>query len=466
MAPLVADIVADALVAAGVAHLLTTSPPAAAPFADAARARGLCFVESRSAATIAVMAAVTGELTDTPGVLVLSAADAANAIAGIRYATSAGAPLLLISDNAPSAEAAPHVTVVRVTHTAASADIAHALSLTLQHPRRPLHVVLTPAIAGAAARRAWSNEGRGNIGAAPAPDPSMLDRAAGVLGDADRPVLIIGRRCRLGNAAPWLRALAEAVPMPVLTTPRGRGVLPDPHPLMLGLLGDGEALLARADLVVAAGVDAPEESVAWSLALPRLELGALTDDTVPPPGVVRVRGDVALIVEELAPRLRDRPRADWDVAELDRDKRASRAAARSPEVSLVRELTPPGTIATVDDGPIAAVVAAGWQIVGPNELLIGAGAPGQPFAPAGAVAATLARPGAHAVAFVEAAALDSAEDAMEIAGRLRAPVTLVGVGGSSGLRGDELARAVHRALAAGGPHVVATPGRSRQGSPV
>lgn len=465
MAPLVADVVADGLVAAGVAHLFTTSP-ATGPFAGAARARGLRVVESRSAATLAVMAAVTGELTDTPGVLVLSTADAATAIAGLRYATSAGAPLLLISDEAPVAEVAPHVTVIRVTSTAASTDLAHALRLTLQHPRRPRHAVLTPDIAGAAAQRAWSNEGSGDIGAVAAPDPSVLHRAAGVLGDADRPVLVIGRRCRLGNIARWLRALAEAMPMPVLATPKGRGVLPDPHPLMLGLLGDGEGLLARADLVVAAGVDAPEESVAWSPALPRLELGALADDTVPPPGVVRVRGDVALIVEELAPRLRERPRADWDVAELDRYKRASRAAAPSPEVALVRELTPPGTIATADDGPIAAVVGAGWQAVGPNELLIGAGAPGQSFAPAAAVAAALARPGARAVAFVDAAGLDSADDAMEVAGRLQAPVVLVGLGGSAGLHGDELARAVHRALAGGGPHVVATRGRSRQGSPV
>jgi acetolactate synthase-1/2/3 large subunit len=465
MTPLVADVVADGLVAVGVAHLFTTSLPAAGPVADAARARGLIFVESRSAATLAIMAAVTGELTDTPGVLVLSAADAPAAIAGLRYATSAGAPLLLISDEDPIAEAAPHVTVVRVTNTAASTDIAHALGLTLQHPRRPLHVVLTPDIAGAAAERAWSSEGSGKIGAA-APDPSVLHRAAGVLGDADRPVLVIGRRCRLANTTPWLRALAEAVPMPVLATPKGRGVLPDPHPLMLGLLGDGETLLARADLIVAAGVDTPEECVSWPPALPRLDLGALTDDTVPPPGVVRVRGDVALIVEELAPRLRERPRADWNVAELDRYKRASRAVAPSPEVSLVRELTPPGTIATADDGPIAAVVAAGWQAVGPNELLIGAGVPGRPFAPAAAVAAALARPGARAVAFVDAAGLDSADAAMEIAGRLQAPVVLVGLGGSAGLHGDELARAVHRALAGGGPHVVATRGRSREGSPV
>jgi acetolactate synthase-1/2/3 large subunit len=412
------------------------------------------------------MAAVTGELTDTPAVLVLSAADTATAIAGLRYATNAGAPLLLISDEAPVAEVAPHVTVVRVTSTAASTDIARALGLTLQHPRRPLHVVLTPAIAGAAAPGAWSHAGSGNIGAVAAPDPSVLHRAAGVLGDADRPVLVIGRRCRLGNTAPWLRALAEAMPMPVLATPRGRGVLPDPHPLMLGLLGDGATLLARADLILAAGVDAPEESAVWPPALPRLELGALTDDTVPPPGVVRVRGDVALIVEELAPRLRERPRADWDVVELDRYKRASRAAAPSPEVSLVRELTPPGTIATADDGPIAAVVGTGWQAVGPNELLIGAGAPGQSFAPAAAVAAALARPGARAVAFVDAAGLDSADDAMEVAGRLQAPVVLVGLGRSAGLPGDELARAVHRALAGGGPHVVATRGRRRQGSPV
>lgn len=242
--------------------------------------------------------------------------------------------------------------------------------------------------------------------------------------------------------------------MPVLATPRARGILPDPHPLMLGLVDTAGAVLARADLIVSVGLDPREETAAWPPGLPRLDLGALTGNTLALPGVVRVSGEVALIVEELAPRLRDRRRADWDVAELDRLKRASRAEAVSKDVSLVRALTPAGTIAIVDEGPLAPAIAAAWQAVGTNELLIGAGRPGQPFAPAAAVAAALARPGARAVAFVDVSGLGSADDAMQTADRLRASVLLIALGSGARLSGDELARALHRSLASPGPHVI------------
>jgi thiamine pyrophosphate-dependent acetolactate synthase large subunit-like protein len=151
-------------------------------------------------------------------------------------------------------------------------------------------------------------------------------------------------------------------------------------------------------------------------------------------GAISVRGDVALIIEELAPRLRGRSRADWDVAELDRLKRAHRVTTASGELSLpraveiVRALTPPGTIAAVDEGASAAVVAPRWQAVGPNQFLVGAGDVGQPFAPAAAVAASLARPGGYTVAFTDAAGLAAAADAIATARRLEAPVLLIDLG--------------------------------------
>ncbi len=131
----------------------------------------------------------------------------------------------------------------------------------------------------------------------------------------------------------------------------------------------------------------------------------------------------------------------------------------------MRALTPAGTIATADESPLAPLIAAAWQAVAPNELLIGAGGPGPPFAPAAAVAATLARPGARAVAFIDVAELESADDAMQTAARLQAPVLLIGLGGG-GSSGDELARAVHRALASPGPHVIPASARGGRGSPV
>src|SRR5262249_27429730 len=187
-------------------------------------------------------------------------------------------------------------------------------------------------------------------------------------------------------------------PAPALTTTKAKGVLPDPHPLALGLVGPaiGQSLLDRADLVVAVGVDAVElRSRPWPVLTPVLHLGRTSHARALHPRV-EVIGDIALLLEELAPRLRRGARADWDVAELDRLKHSAAALARADRslearvLHIARELTPAGTIAAV--GPVAHVdaVAAAWQAVAPSELLIDAERAN--FAPAAAVAAALHHP--------------------------------------------------------------------------
>src|SRR5439155_1644366 len=186
----------------------------------------------------------------------------------------------------------------------------------------------------------------------PYPDAEALDRAAVALSGASRPLLLAGIHCRSDDAAQWLRAFAEALPAPLLATARAKGALPDPHPLMLGVLGVAgveERVLSRADLIVAIGLDAlePVPAPCWSTR-PVLAFGPapMPDGRGP---AVHVPGDVGVVIEELAERLRDKPRADWDVAELDRLRREGAArntgdglAARV--VRLARETTPAGTI--------------------------------------------------------------------------------------------------------------------------
>src|SRR3972149_3846792 len=54
--------------------------------------------------------------------------------------------------------------------------------------------------------------------ASPPLDPAALDEAARLLGRSSRPLLLLGQHCRAADA-PWLRALAEALPGPAPLTP-------------------------------------------------------------------------------------------------------------------------------------------------------------------------------------------------------------------------------------------------------
>ncbi len=322
----------------------------------------------------------------------------------------------------------------------ASRWTAHAAQLAMQEPRGPVHLDVPAEVAGAPAvpmAAACRPE------PLPPPDPRALDEAARLLANASHPVLIAGLQCRSATDAQWLRALAEALPAPVLLTLRAKGVLPDPHPLMHGVLwpGGGEGpLLGRADLIVALGLDAIEVSPSpWMTTAPLLYLAPspATGEWYRP--VVQVVGEIALAIAELAPRLHGRARADWDVAELDRLKRPLRprsgaAVGRlTPErvARLAREATAAGTIAALDAGPHAAAVAAAWDAVAPGEFLASYGPATAGFALPAAIAAHLVHPERRAVCFTGGEGFLAALSELPTAIRLRAPIVVVAIADGS-----------------------------------
>ncbi|WP_198153009.1 thiamine pyrophosphate-dependent enzyme [Pseudofrankia sp. DC12] len=83
-----------------------------------------------------------------------------------------------------------------------------------------------------------------------------MERAAGLLRAARRPVFIVGHGA--AQAREQVRALAERLGAPVLTTFRAKGLVPDTHPLGAGVLGRSGTpvaswLMSTCDLLVVAG---------------------------------------------------------------------------------------------------------------------------------------------------------------------------------------------------------------------
>ena len=157
------------------------------------------------------------------------------------------------------------------------------------------------------------------------PDPRALDRAAELIRAASRPVVIAGLQCTPEDA-PWLRAFAEALPAPVLATSQVEEALPETHPLALGVFTGGaqdDAVLGLADLIVAFGLDAAELGPRrWPYPALVVCLARTPPSSLPFTPLVEVVGDLALILEELAPRLKGQTQVDWDMFQLDRLKKA------------------------------------------------------------------------------------------------------------------------------------------------
>jgi acetolactate synthase-1/2/3 large subunit len=90
------------------------------------------------------------------------------------------------------------------------------------------------------------------------PDPAAVAKAADVLREAKRPVMVIGGGVITGEAWNEVLALAELWQIPVVTTWNGKSGFPEDHPLFAGSVGQtgtlcGNAMASSADVILAVG---------------------------------------------------------------------------------------------------------------------------------------------------------------------------------------------------------------------
>ena len=456
--PTVAEILIDGLRRAGVQRIFGVPGGGSnLELLEAARAQGLSFVLCHQESAACIMAAVTGELGGAPGAVLSTLGPGVSAsVTGLAHAFLDRSPLIYLSDRHSASalgfathQAFDHAAVLgpvvkaslAITAESAGHWVAHAAQLAMKEARGPVHLDLPADVAGQPAVPFPTT-----ATPAPLPQPAAadLDGAVALIKKARRPVVLAGLQCRAADAK-WLRAFAEALPAPVLTTYKAKGALPEPHPLALGVFTGGaleEPVVARADLIIAFGLDTVELIPRrWSYTAPVLSLvrgqsGAPARSAVVGGGyftpALEVVGDLGVILEELAPRLHQH-HADWDVVEVDRLRRERRRAleidvpglAPHRVVQITRELTAAGTIATVDAGAHMFQAAEYWQAVELGEFLISNGLATMGFALPAAIAAQLACPEQRVVCFTGDGGFMMVAAELETAARLRLPITVI-----------------------------------------
>jgi 5-guanidino-2-oxopentanoate decarboxylase len=131
---------------------------------------------------------------------------------------------------------------------------------------RPVHLSLPRDVLPEAVEADWKTRRAPSL---PMPDPATIDEAADRLGQAERPLILVG-----GGAVGTRQALteiAERIGAPVLSTNAGKGILPESHALSLGASIVQEAsqqALADADVVLLVG----SEVAAGDHFLPKIEI--------------------------------------------------------------------------------------------------------------------------------------------------------------------------------------------------
>jgi thiamine pyrophosphate-dependent acetolactate synthase large subunit-like protein len=147
-----------------------------------------------------------------------------------------------------------------------------------------------------------------------APDPQSVSQIAEALVAAQRPVIVAGQGVHYGKAWPQLKALAELLEAPVMTTLGGKSSFPENHSLSLGSGGIGIGahlwhMLQNADLIFGIGCSFTRTS--FGTAMPKgkkiahatLDPYAINKDV---PVELAAVGDAGLTLDALLEEVKDR----------------------------------------------------------------------------------------------------------------------------------------------------------------
>ena len=89
------------------------------------------------------------------------------------------------------------------------------------------------------------------------PEPGKIKKAAELLAGAERPLIWAGGGAREADLSAELLELAQALSAPVITTPEGKGAIPEDNPLSLGCYfyghGPGRRAIPQADVILVVG---------------------------------------------------------------------------------------------------------------------------------------------------------------------------------------------------------------------
>lgn len=376
---------------------------------------GIEFILTRTETAAAIMAAVTGEITGTPGVLLTGIGPgAASAVNGIAYAYLEKSPVILITDGPASS---PHQaldqnavfkpvtkTQGRLTPENGVVDFANAMMSAMTPPRGPVHLDLT---ADDASAPVPVPKDMPVTAAPPAPDPKLIEKARALIASSQKPVILTGLEARQRDAPLALRLLANALACPVLTSLKASGVIPASHAGFAGLFTGAAAeseTIHSADLIVAFGLD-PIEIIPgrWPYESPVLDICA-GDATKPPwDPACRVIGNLSQIAEALAPALT--PGA-WTAEEIEQARRGmaekfaldGKGHTAQSVIEAAASLAPPGTRLCVDAGAHMFAALAFWPASEPFGVLKSNGLSTMGYALPAAIASSLEEPDRHVVA--------------------------------------------------------------------
>lgn len=429
-----ADIIGKVLAQAGATHAFGIPGGEVLALMQGLDAAGLRFVLVKHENGGGFMAEGLWHMTGALPVLVATLGPGvANAVNVVANAMQDRVPLIFLTGCVDAAEAETYTHQVfdhqamlrpvvkgsfRLAPGAVSAGMAKAIALATSGQPGPVHVDVPIGVAEALAAesplaRPWTTA-RG------LPHPDALAAAKAALLAAKRPLAIAGVDAVTEGAGPAIAAFCHAHAIPLITTYKGKGLMPEQDPLCLGGAGLSPKadrilmpLIAKADAILLLGYDPIEMRIGW-----RHPFGPdqTVIDIAPCPrdhGMHRADlpliGDLALTLEALV----HTPPARWANGEPASARADLKAAFAGPAhwgphavFATLRKAMPPATVITADSGAHRILVSQMWDCPAPRLMLQSSGLCTMACAVPLAAGAKIGRPDSPVLAFVGDAGLE------------------------------------------------------------
>ena len=418
----VAEVFGTAVRDAGVGHVFGFPGGATVELAERARLVDVEFVLAHSEWSAGYMAGMYGDLTGRPGVLLTTIGPGAtNAVNATANALLDRSPMLTITGRhglGSSTHAHQRLNQVSILEPvtkwsttieapAFAEQLHRALRIALAERPGPVHLDLPSDQPHAATR----GEAPGPLPCVRYGVPAGVEEAAGRLRRARRPVVVAGYTALRHGAGEGLRRLVERWGLPVVTTPKAKGVVPESHPYWAGVVEMAgphfmNEFVGQADLLIAAGLDAVELILPWKHRMPVVHVDPLpnTDDVyVSELDLVGDIGGALAAIAELAPEgpcWTEREIAEHRDEYLRRNLVPSDGLAPSRVVFAAREQIDETALVISDVGSHKMLLGGLWRTERPRTFFMSNGLGTMGFSLPAAIAAQLVHPDRRVVSFV------------------------------------------------------------------
>jgi acetolactate synthase I/II/III large subunit len=230
------------------------------------------------------------------------------------------------------------------------------------------------------------------------PDPDQVQRAADLISEAERPVIVAGGGVKISAAWAELTMLAEAMNIPVATSINGKGSIAEDSPVSLGIVGGNGArsyaneILRGTDLMILIGTRTNSvTTLNWTLPAQGscrvvqidVDPGQIGNNYKPDAVVI---GDARLALRDLmeavdlrSPRIQERKVLLAEMASRKHDY-FERAEAKAADLSrpikpqrvfsVLRRVLDPSTVIVADPGTPTPFVGAEYPLKQPGRKTV------------------------------------------------------------------------------------------------